>query len=176
MHEICDPSSAPNGRLLKIWGRSSQKNRFYVSKVTGQNVKFVVTAPPSGQTAPNLTLHSLGSSAIHPPSVKLIGWMVVQIIKGPTERQILLPFIVRSSKIIRILFHTSASQFSIYPNKVLSEELLSLFSHDASHCWCWTTHFFFCLSRNVRHITYWVRHVFPGKKLPDTMYALSSAL
>ncbi len=36
----------------------------YSSKVTGQNIKFIVIAPPFGQIAPNLTLHSLGSSAV----------------------------------------------------------------------------------------------------------------
>ncbi len=31
------------------------------------------------------TLHFLGASAIHPPSVKSIRWTVVEIIEGQTE-------------------------------------------------------------------------------------------
>ncbi len=40
---------------------------------------------PLFQTTSHSTLHFLGSSATHPPSVKLIGWMFVKIIKGQTE-------------------------------------------------------------------------------------------
>ncbi len=65
----------------------------YGSKVISQNIKFIVIAPPSGQIAPNSTLHSLGSSTINPTSVKAIGWTVVKIIKGQTDR--FLVFIVR---------------------------------------------------------------------------------
>ncbi len=48
---------------------------------------FVVIAPPSGQIALNSKLHFLGSSAIHPPSVKSIGSTVVEIIEGQTDKQ-----------------------------------------------------------------------------------------
>ncbi len=36
----------------------------------------------------NATLHSLGSTATHPPRVKSIGWTVLDIIKMQTDRQI----------------------------------------------------------------------------------------
>lgn len=46
-------------------GKNNFVSETYGSKVAGQNVKF-------SQIAPNLTMHSLGSSTIHPPSVKKI--------------------------------------------------------------------------------------------------------
>ncbi len=43
------------------------------SKVSGQNVKFIVIAPPFGQIATNLTLQFLGSSTMHLPTMKSVG-------------------------------------------------------------------------------------------------------
>ncbi len=49
------------------------------------------------QTSSHSTLHFLGSSAIHPPSVKSMGWTVVEIIEGQmdrkTDRQRFLPLL-----------------------------------------------------------------------------------
>ncbi len=42
---------------------------------------------PLIQTTSHWTLHFLGSSAIHPPSVKSIRWTVFEIIEGQTDRQ-----------------------------------------------------------------------------------------
>ncbi len=39
------------------------------------------------RTTSHSTLHFCGSSAIHPPSVKSIEWMVVEIIEGQTDRK-----------------------------------------------------------------------------------------
>ncbi len=41
----------------------------------------------SGWIAPHWTLCFCGSSAIHLPNVKLIGWTVVEIIEGQTDRK-----------------------------------------------------------------------------------------
>ncbi len=47
----------------------------------------------------NATLHSLGSTATHPPCVKSIGWTVLDIIKMHTDRQIHteIPAFIRSA-------------------------------------------------------------------------------
>ncbi len=47
----------------------------------------------------NSTLHFLGSSAIHLPSVKSLEWMVVEIIEGQTDRKTEIPCIY--SKIVK---------------------------------------------------------------------------
>ncbi len=58
-----------------------------------------LSGEPLIQTTSHSTLHFLGSSAIHPPSVKSIRWMIVEITEGQTDR--FLSFIVR---IVQCLF------------------------------------------------------------------------
>ncbi len=62
------------GRLLGLWCCSVQHSRDMLI-----------------QTASQLTRHFLGSSAIHPSSMKSMGCTFVEISEGQTERQRLLP-------------------------------------------------------------------------------------
>ncbi len=48
---------------------------------------FSLSREPLIQTTSHSTLHFLGSSAIHPLSVKSIGWTAIKIIKGQANRK-----------------------------------------------------------------------------------------